>query len=313
MTVPKGVRGYLPPPDEEPVPTHVSTDPLGPMVPIMSNSPKQWIAHAGMMLRVVVGSEVTGLSISGQGDHDEMGICIEPPEYVIGFKNFDKTYRFRTAEVRQPVKDGVAPCSQSGDLDLTVYSLRHYLHLAASGNPSVLVPLFVPDDAVLYIDEFGRELREKRHMLLSKQMAASFGGYLHSQRRGLMGLRSGGTRNQGRHDIREKYGFDVKFAAHMVRLGYQGVEMLETGTMTLPMPEVQRQRLLELREGKRTKKWALDTAKRYEEKIERLKESSRLPAEPDWVNINKWVIDVHQRFWAKNDQSRTRSYKGRAA
>lgn len=63
MTVPKGVRGYLPPPDEEPVPTHVSTDPLGPMVPIMSNSPKQWIAHAGMMLRVVVGSEVTGIYV----------------------------------------------------------------------------------------------------------------------------------------------------------------------------------------------------------------------------------------------------------
>lgn len=205
----------------------------------------------------------------------------------------------------------MTPCSGPGDLDLTAYSLRKFVRLAAAGNPSVLVPLFVPDDAILYITEFGRELREKRDMLLSKRMAASFGGYLHSQRRGLMGLRSGGTRNRGRRDLREKYSFDTKFASHMVRLGYEGVELLETGKLTLPMPMPQRQRLLELRQGKRTKKWALDTAKRYEEKIELLKESSRLPDNPDWVKINKWVIDAHERFWAKNEQSRTSSYKPR--
>lgn len=312
MTVPKGVRGYYPPPLDKPVPTHVSTEPLGPQVPIMSNSPDQWVAHAGMMLRVIVGSEVVGLSIPGQGDRDEMGICVEPAQYVIGFKQF-KHYKFRTAELRQPTKDGVAPCSGPGDLDLTVYSLRRYLGLAVAGNPTVLVPLFVPDAAVLHINEFGRELRENRDMLLSRRMAASFSGYLHSQRRGLMGLRSGGTRNQGRQDLRDKYGFDTKFAAHMVRLGYQGVELLERGTVTLPMPDPQRTRLLELREGKRTKKWALDTAKRYEEKLEVLKESSRLPVEPDWPRINKWVIDVHQRFWGRQDADRARSYKDRVA
>jgi uncharacterized protein len=52
---------------------------------------------------------------------------------------------------------------------------------------------------------------------LSKQAAARFKGYLHSQRQGLMGLRSGGTRNQGRADIREKYGFDCKFAMRVLR------------------------------------------------------------------------------------------------
>ena len=68
-------------------------------------------------------------------------------------------------------------------------------------------------------------------MFLSRRAGARLRGYLESQRRGLLGLRSGGTRNQGRRDIRARYGFDSEFAAHMVRLGIQGVELLSTGTV----------------------------------------------------------------------------------
>lgn len=296
MTVPKGVLGHYPKPLEEPVPTHVSTDELGPQVPIMSNSPDQWVAKTGMMLRVIAGSEVTGLSLEGQGDRDEMGICIEPPQYVVGFKNF-KHYKFRTAELREPAEDGKSPRSLAGDLDLTVYSLRRFIDLAAAGNPSILTLLYVPEDAILHINEYGMELRQNRDIFLSKQMAKPFGGYLHQQRLGLLGLRSNGTRNQGRRDLREKHGFDTKFAAHMVRLGYQGVEMLERGTMTLPMPDSQRKRLLELRRGERSKEWALAEAEKYEQKIGELATSSRLPDHPDWAKINRWVVEAHQRFW----------------
>lgn len=42
------------------------------------------IATRGMILRVQVGSGVHGTSISGQDDRDEMGICLEPAEYVTG-------------------------------------------------------------------------------------------------------------------------------------------------------------------------------------------------------------------------------------
>ncbi len=37
-----------------------------------------------MILRTQVGSGVHGTAISGQDDRDEMGICLEPPEYVTG-------------------------------------------------------------------------------------------------------------------------------------------------------------------------------------------------------------------------------------
>src|SRR5579862_6075212 len=42
------------------------------------------IAEQGMILRVQVGSGVHGTSIAGQDDRDEMGLCLEPPQFVTG-------------------------------------------------------------------------------------------------------------------------------------------------------------------------------------------------------------------------------------
>ncbi|MDQ8043263.1 MAG: hypothetical protein AAGC46_20765 [Solirubrobacteraceae bacterium] len=42
------------------------------------------IAERGTILRAQVGSGVHGTSIDGQDDRDEMGICLEPREFVTG-------------------------------------------------------------------------------------------------------------------------------------------------------------------------------------------------------------------------------------
>jgi hypothetical protein len=39
------------------------------------------VAEDGCILRTLVGSIVHGLSNPGTDDRDEMGVCIEPPEY----------------------------------------------------------------------------------------------------------------------------------------------------------------------------------------------------------------------------------------
>lgn len=261
---------------------------LGPRVPSCLDSPSQVIAENGLVLRVLIGSGVHGTAISGQDDRDEMGICLEPVDTVIGLGKFEH-YSYRT----QP--EGV--CSGPGDLDLIVYSARKFARLATQGNPTVLLPLFVPESAVCYINDFGSELRSHRSMFLSRQAGARFKGYLHSQRLGLMGMRSGGTNNQGRLDIREKYGFDTKFAMHMVRLGLQGVELLETGDITLPIPEPDLTWLRELRVGLHSKEEALDRAEALESRLEELSVSSCLPEKPAWGAVNSWLTYVHMQFW----------------
>jgi hypothetical protein len=77
---------------------------------------KRGIAERGLILRCQVGSGVHGTAVSGTDDRDEMGICIEPPEYVIGLKLFEQ-YEHHTAWERD---GGLRNRSGHGDLDETV-------------------------------------------------------------------------------------------------------------------------------------------------------------------------------------------------
>lgn len=243
------------------------------------------IAVHGTILRTQVGSGVHGIAIDGQDDRDEMGICVEPPEYVIGLERFDQ-YEWRSQP--QHVRSG------PGDLDLVVYSLRKWMRLALSGNPTVLIPLFAPDADVVEVNLWGEYLRAHPDLIVSRVAAQRFVGYLRSQRDRLLGLKSQRT---NRPELVGKYGFDVKFAAHMVRLGVQGVELLQTGRITLPMPEPWRTYLRDMRQGRVAKQEALDQASDLETHLIRLAETSPLPERPDRERANRWLIDTYQEMW----------------
>lgn len=238
------------------------------------------------ILRVQVGSGVHGVTVGGQDDRDEMGICIEPAEYVIGLKTFEQ-WIYRT----QP--EGVR--SGYGDLDLTVYSLRKWCRLALAGNPSILLPLFVPPQEVVTCTEIGNQLRANPDWFLSKHVANRFLGYMTAQREQLMGLR--GQKHTNRPELVQKYGFDTKFAYHMVRLGIQGVELLGTGRITLPMPDPYRSWLIGLRRGEHTRDEAIERANDLERELIYLRDNTDLPEEPAREAVDSWLHDVYAHTW----------------
>ncbi|MEV6648591.1 nucleotidyltransferase domain-containing protein [Amycolatopsis sp. NPDC051371] len=53
------------------------------------------IAERGTILRCQVGSGLHGTAVDGQDDRDEMGLCVEPAEYVSGLRRFEQ-YVFRS-------------------------------------------------------------------------------------------------------------------------------------------------------------------------------------------------------------------------
>ncbi|RZQ61784.1 DNA polymerase beta superfamily protein [Amycolatopsis suaedae] len=243
------------------------------------------LAERGTILRCQVGSGLHGTAVKGQDDRDEMGICVEPPEYVAGLRRFEQ-YIYRT----QP--EGVR--SGPGDLDLIVYSLRKWMRLALAGNPTVLLPLFVPEHEIVSIDDTGRDLRANADMVLSRQAGRRFIGYLRAQRARMLGLRGKRT---NRPELVELYGFDTKFAMHMVRLGVQGVELLETGRISLPVAQPWLSWLIDLRQGRHTRDEALEAAEELENRLEKLLDTSPLPERPDADRANAWLVDVHLSRW----------------
>lgn len=196
------------------------------------------IAAENTILRGVSGSELYGMSVGG-GDRDEMGVCVEPPEYVIGLKRFEQ-YQYRSQP--QGVRSG------PGDLDLTIYSLRKWARLAADGNPTVLLLGYTPDDKIIHRDHHGELLQRSMPMFVSRRAAGKFIGYCDSQLKQLRGEVA--RKHTNRPELVEKYGYDTKFAAHAVRLGVQGIQFLTEGTISLPIPEPHRAHLIDIRNGK---------------------------------------------------------------
>jgi len=280
--------------------THSTADEIArslPFDPSTKNPHGTWrnaeIASRGLVLLGQVGSGLHGVTTGGD-DRDEMGVCIEPPTVAIpvttqGQAMFEQ-YIYRTQA------EGVR--SGAGDLDLTVYSLRKWSALAAQGNPTVLLMAFIPEHEIVHNTSVGRDIQARPELWLSREVALRFGGYLVSQRDQLLGVKA--KRHTNRPELVEQYGFDCKFAYHMVRLGLQGVELLTTGRITLPIPEPDRSWLQELRRGEHTKEEALDRAADLLDQLNRLAETADLPPKPDHARIARWLTNTYMSWWAIN-------------
>lgn len=244
------------------------------------------IARDGCILRAVVGSTVHGLTNPGTDDRDEMGVCIEPREYVLGLRQFEHW-------VSRTQPDG-AP-SGPGDLDLTIYGLRKYCRLAAKGSPTVLLLLFVDGEHVIERHPLGMELQALAPAFLSRRTGRSFLGYLDAQRRGLLGERHA-TRTR---ELSGEHGYDTKYAMHALRIAHQGRELLTTGRITLPVSEPDRQSLMEVRRGELSLTQVLDRLHEQGAQLERATLASQLPDEADHDAIDRYLGSAYERAWSE--------------
>lgn len=240
------------------------------------------VALGNEILRGLVGSTAHGINIVGQDDRDEMGVFVEPPENVCGLRSIDH-YIYRT----QP--EGVR--SGPGDLDLTMYSLRKFCHLAAQGNPSVLILLWLPE--YLSNAKLGNELIGMRDCFVSKDSGARFLGYLTAQEKAMKGER---TKKVSRPELVEKYGYDTKFAMHAIRLGFEGIEYLTDGKITLPIAEPNLTTLRDVRNGRKTLAEALEILDDTKAKLTSLVDRCTLSADLD--AINAFMVRAHKDHWA---------------
>jgi hypothetical protein len=245
------------------------------------------------ILRGLVGSTVHGLNVNdGIEDRDEMGVCVEPLEEAMALEDPFEQFIFRSAAEREGRANAR---STGGDLDLTIYSLRKWVRLALKGNPTIMLLLFTPQDQLIHCDELGTELRALTPAIVSRRVQGPFLGYLQAQKQRLTGER--GQKRIHRPELEEMYGFDTKYAMHMLRLGFQGVELLTTGRLSLPMREPARSFLLDVRRGKVSESECIARAEALERELEALGTSSELPARPDGARVEQWVMQAYRRRW----------------
>ncbi len=227
------------------------------------------------------GSQLHGAKLTGRDDTDWYGAFIEPPERALGLDGFPH-FVFTTG--------GQRGGNRPHDVDVCLYSLRKCASLAAKGNPSVLHFLFAkPEYKTAIWERFAADPAP----FLAKSHVQGFLGFANDQLRRLFNQRA---KDVNRPELVEKFGYDTKYAMHIIRLYGEAKELMETGRITLPRPNSDE--LVAIRHGK----YKLDELRELAQHLERdaveASEKTSLPEKVDRKEISRRVAEAYQAHWA---------------
>lgn len=248
-------------------------------------NPPPWMA-SNVVYETVMGSVAYGVS-DDDSDEDIYGIVI-PPKNVIfphlaghihGFGRQRQEFEvWQQHHVLQTPSVG-----KEKSYDLQVYNIVKFFSLAMENNPNIIDSLFTPQFCVRSLTQVGQLVRDNRRIFLHKGSWHKFKGYSYSQ----LHKMSGQKREGKRAEVFEKWGFDLKFAYHVVRLLYEAEMILNEGDLDL---QRHREHLKSIRRGdvkeEEIRQWASDK----EAALERAYENSKLQHTPDEGKIKTLLL-----------------------
>ena len=235
-------------------------------------------------LLVVSGSHAYGCS-KPESDNDVYGFCVPPEDDVFSLlRGQIEGFGRQNQRFEQWHQVGVFDGEQ--EYDFTVYSIVKYFQLMMENNPNMLDSLFVPSDCVLYEDEIGKFVRENRRLFLHRGAYHKFIGYSFAQAK-KMKLKVPKEESKRFEDY-NRMGYCVKYATHLVRLMFEGEQLLIEGDIDLRRHS---NTLKKIRAGE----WSLEEVEtffaKYEEKLKLLYEKSHLPWGPEEKKIKELLVE----------------------
>jgi hypothetical protein len=93
------------------------------------------------------------------------------------------------------------------------------------------------------------------------------------------------------------HGYDIKAAMHVIRLLSEGIELMRSGTITLPRPE--KELLITIRTGNYgSLERVLTLANTLFCELEEAEAKSELPQKVDRTRISELLSETYLRFWS---------------
>lgn len=249
-----------------------------------------------IQLEAYMGSAAYGVS-SDTSDLDVYGFLIPAKDMVFPhlrgeIEGFGKKGNRFEVYTQHAIKDPAAAGGTGKEYDYSIYSIVKFFQLCSENNPNMVDALFVPDRCILHMTPIGQMVREKRHMFLTKRIYHTCKGYAYQQ---LHKMRiKNPSEDSKRFESVQKFGFDPKFAYHIVRLVDQCHQVLTEGDLDL---ERNREKLKAIRRGE----WTLEDIEAYFNRMEatlaKVVETSTLPWGPDMEKIKGLLLDcLEQHF-----------------
>jgi predicted nucleotidyltransferase len=226
-------------------------------------------------------------------DMDIYGFCIPPKDVVFphlagiipGFGNQGRKFdQWQEHHISYGDKE----------YDFSIYSIVRYFHLAMENNPNMIDSLFTAENCLLHCTNLGRHVRANRHLFLHKGAYHKFTGYAHSQLKKIRTKEAQGKRKV----LVEQFGYDVKFAYHLLRLTDEIEQILSTGNLILGRNN---EELKAIRRGEFTLEKLEAMFESRMRHIEELYQSSTLQHSPDEGAIKALLLECLEMHYGRID------------
>lgn len=316
------------------------------------------IVEQGKILEIRIGSHLYGLN-TPNSDEDYLGVFLAPVEYHFGLHELEQL----DLSVVSKLESGK---NSKEAVDRIFYELKRFTKLALENNPNILEVLFVNEENIVYINEYGRRLLSLKYDFLSEKVIKTFLGYATSQKRKLITKKSNleilfkvknflekyeekrgmilpelkdevefsklfilkGVdiykigeyklnknvtvkealkkvneiifNSTNRQDLILKYGYDTKFAYHLVRILLELKEIIQTGDLIFPLRE--KELLFKIKTGKFSLEEVEILIEDLEEEIEKILETEKkLMEKPNVDKIEKEIINIYMESMKKEE------------
>lgn len=261
-------------------------------------SPPAFLKNA-IQYETIMGSVAYGVS-SDLSDTDIYGFAIPPktvvfPHLTGEIPGFGAPHPRFDQWQQHHIPDPDGKKDEAGErrtYDITIFNIVRYFQLLMENNPNMLDSLFTSQRCVLHITRIGQTVRENRRIFLHKGAYHKFKGYAYSQlhKADIKTPQEGSKRAANV----EKFGFDVKFAYHVVRLLDECEQILTLHDIDL---ERSRETLKAIRRGEWTLEQTKDYFQRRERELDEEYAKSTLPHKPDEQRIKELLLSCLEEYY----------------
>lgn len=212
-------------------------------------------------------------------DVDVFTIVVQPIDFYLGLDNNGKKRQHWD--------------SAGEDLDILVYDIRKFMGLAEQANPNVLNWLWNRPTDYLFMNNLGMLLIDNRDLFLTKKIFPRLIGYSYSQMERMNADKKyEGYMGEKRKMLVNDYGYDVKNAAHSVRLLLMAIEIAETGEMSTYRPEADRNLIKNIKRGNLTLDEVSSMIEHYADVAKKAQDKSDLPESVDREAVNELLCTI---------------------
>ncbi len=217
-----------------------------------------------LCLLVRSGSKAYGIDVEGSDD-DFVGVFVPSLKDFLSLRGFGPETH------------------AENDPDFTIHEIGKFCRLALKGNPAILETLWNPD--VVHRTKVGDDLVGLKRSFLHRGSLDVYVDYAEAQLKKMV---------QGKGLHAKGGAYNGKYGAHLIRLLHSGLDLAETGEVTVRVSPGLTETLLEIRAGKRTMEQVQALARPLLEKLKGLTRENSLPARADEERIDAFVIDARR-------------------